>query len=138
MLLTGYTSPAIVTNNKFKLMGTTKRLELTGSIPIKPHLKKFVQHLENLPSDGALNINSPGSIPFFFRLMLEGKTNLYDTNSFYDVHKDNKLSQEYADLLHYTYTARMLHFDRFYFSRKNIRAFNLFVHRLFVDFLIVA
>jgi len=116
---------------------TTTKIELTGSIPTKPHLKKFVQYLEHLPPDGVLDLNSIGAVPFFFRLLLEGKTNLYDSNSFYDIHKDQKLTNDYTDSLQYTYTSRMLQFNRFYLSRKNIRAFNLYVHRLFIDFLVL-
>lgn len=113
------------------------KFSATGVIPIKSHLKKFLLYRENISNQDPVNLNRPGSLPFVLLLLFEGKTNI-DEAALANVHKNNELTSKYDDTFRYSYTVTMRKTGRFFVSTNSIRAFNLFLHRAFVEFLVDA
>lgn len=108
------------------LFRSLMNMNLVASIPVKPHLRKFVHYLENLAPDAPLNLSRSGVVGYTLNLLLTNKTNLIHS----DTLAGDKLQEKFQDQLRFKVSVRMQTFNCFYLTRRSISIFNTFLHNL--------
>lgn len=104
-------------------------MNIIASIPIKPHLKQFALLLENCEEDGILNLTKGGIICYVLRMMLIGKMNMPDRNSY-------RLNAEYCDELKFYLSSSLIDRGEVTISAQNVVVFNQFLHKLLNELLL--
>ena len=102
---------------------------IKGTIPIKPHLKKFVCWLENLKEDDHINLYQRTTIPRILKLLLTFKTEII-------IDSDRPLPQDLTDQISYSLTIKRLDRGDIHLTKAGIIEFNSFLHYLFHDMLL--
>lgn len=114
-------------NMKKVLEKTTnyREMKLTGSIPIRPHLLKYVCWNENIKIGEAIDLKGGGNIAFILQMLLRGKLESISYDDRQSVGKD------YTQSLYYVYPLRHLNEGRIFIDEKAILIFNQFLHKHF-------
>jgi len=117
-----------------KSIGTSKKrtsvASLTGSIPVRPHLLKYVCWSENIDLDQAIDLKEGSNIAFVLQMLLRGKLESIS----YD--KRQHINDDYSASLKYTYPLRHLNEGRIFIDERSILIFNRFLHKQFHETLL--
>lgn len=105
---------------------------MTASIPVKPYLLKFLQHVENLEPGTPLDINNGSTISFFLKSVLISKLQFLDKSKM----KAETMEKEFTARLNFVVVEKMKQFNKFFYTRETITTFNTFLYRMFHDFLL--
>lgn len=98
-------------------------MNIEAAMPMKPHLKRYVEWRENIPQNGFIDItNSSSEISW----VLGGVLTDYLK---YKHDAQRKLSDEYSEQLRFKIDAYRFQANQIYFSPPQIRYFNTYVYR---------
>lgn len=109
-------------------------INLVGTIPMKPHLEKYVRRIENLSPGEAIDLTGVGIIRITLRHMLTRKSIILEEES---TTSYKNFEATYSAKLRYRISERMQTFSEFYLSKASIIYFNRFVHTLLHEELLI-
>lgn len=104
-------------------------MKVIATIPLKRHLRLFVDRLENLDqTDGILDICEGGVVAYHLSLLLTTKSITFEQRG--------NLPEHYNDELKVLINARKVKFGQIFLTDLGVMVFNRFLHRLFQDMLL--
>lgn len=100
-----------------------------GTIPIRPHLKKFIQYIENLEVDAPIDIYGKGIVALTLKMLLTFKTHI-------EIHESRSLPKELTETIQYTVTLSHFNRGKLHLSKAGIIEFDKFIHSLMHEVLL--
>jgi hypothetical protein len=94
-------------------------MNIIGKLPIRPHLKKFVLWLENVPTGKPVALGANTSVGLMFQSLLCQKSQM---------RSDYSVPADYSDILEFETSRRNFAEGRMFMSNWSVVKFNQFLH----------